>query len=119
MKELLLADVPFRFDGRLWLEGPTDRFMGVGRLQLLEHIAVLGSISQAAKAMQMSYKRAWDLVASMNAQVRTPLVQTQTGGKRGGGASLTPAGQQVVAEFQALQARFQAFLAAETARLNG
>ncbi|GAC1605199.1 MAG: hypothetical protein NVS3B25_34510 [Hymenobacter sp.] len=68
--------------------------------------------------MNMSYKRAWDMVASMNAQVRTPLVQTQTGGKRGGGAGLTPAGERVVAEFRALHARFAAFLADETARLN-
>ena len=117
MKELLLAGVPFRFDGRLWLQGPDDRFMGIGRLQLLEHIAVLGSISQAARAMNMSYKRAWDLVSSMNAQVRTPLVQTQTGGRRGGGGGLTPAGEQVVAEFRAMHDRFAAFLAAETARL--
>jgi molybdate transport system regulatory protein len=117
MKELLLAGVPFRFDGRLWLQSPDDRFMGIGRLQLLEHIAALGSISQAAQAMNMSYKRAWDLVTSMNAQARMPLVQTQTGGKRGGGATLTPAGEQVMSEFRSMHARFAAFLADETARL--
>ncbi|TGE19005.1 LysR family transcriptional regulator [Hymenobacter elongatus] len=107
----------FRLNGRLWLEGPTDRFMGIGRLELLEKIHRLGSISKAAQEMEMSYKRAWDLVSSMNQQARQPLVSTQTGGKRGGGAVVTAEGQQMMQEFEALQARFRAFLDAETARL--
>ena len=117
MKELLRPDLTFRLNGRLWLEGPTDRFMGIGRLELLEKIHRLGSISRAAQEMQMSYKRAWELVSSINEQARQPLVVTQTGGKRGGGAAVTPEGQQLIREFEALQARFQAFLAQETARL--
>ena len=117
MKELLHPELAFRLNGRLWLEGPTERFMGIGRLELLEKIHRLGSISRAAQEMQMSYKRAWELVNSMNQQARQPLVSTQTGGKRGGGAVVTEAGQQLMREFEALQARFQAFLAAETQRL--
>ena len=117
MKELLLNPAACRFAGRLWLQGPADRFMGIGRLELLEKIGALGSISKAAQAMGMSYKKAWDLVSSMNAQVTTPLVSTQTGGPRGGGAALTPAGRQVLAAFGAAQARFQAFLEQETALL--
>lgn len=118
MKDLLPPGIPFHFEGRLWLQGPQDRFMGIGRLELLGHIAALGSISKAAQAMGMSYKRAWDLVSSMNAQARTPLVSTQTGGSHGGGAILTPAGQQALTEFQAVQDRFAQFLADETARLH-
>ncbi|PJJ60864.1 winged helix-turn-helix domain-containing protein [Hymenobacter chitinivorans] len=117
MKELLHPELMFRLNGRLWLEGPTDRMMGIGRLELLEKIHRLGSISKAAQEMQMSYKRAWDLVASMNQQAREPLVSTQAGGKRGGGAVVTEAGQQMMREFAALQDRFQAFLATETARM--
>lgn len=117
MHELFAENQVFRANGRLWIEGPADRFLGIGRLELLEHIAATGSISRAAKAMQMSYKRAWDLVSSMNTQARRPLVSTQTGGAHGGGAALTPTGEQAVAEFRALQARFAQFLAAETARL--
>lgn len=56
--------------------------------------------------MNMSYKRAWDLVSSMNAQARSPVVLTQAGGKHGGGAEVTPEGQQMIQEFGALQERF-------------
>ena len=114
MKTLLSPTKTYRLNGRLWLETEDGRFLGIGRLELLEHIAALGSISKAAQAMGMSYKRAWDLVSSMNAQAATPLVSTQTGGTRGGGAAVTEAGHEAIAAFSALQARFQAFMTVET-----
>ena len=118
MKNLLHPDLRFRLNGRLWVETDHDRFMGIGRLELLTQIQAHGSISKAAQEMGMSYKRAWELVSSMNAQAARPLVLTQTGGKRGGGTEVTPEGLQMIAEFRALQERFQAFLAAEAARLQ-
>ena len=118
MKSLLLPTKTYRFGGRLWLETEDGRFLGIGRLELLEQIAALGSISKAAQAMGMSYKRAWDLVSSLNAQAATPLVATQTGGSKGGGAAVTAAGQEAIVAFKALQARFQEFMAAETNRLH-
>lgn len=118
MKTLLHPARAYRLNGRLWLETDDDRFLGIGRLELLEHIVNLGSISKAAQAMSMSYKRAWDLVNSMNAQAATPLVATQTGGARGGGAVVTAAGHEAIRTFRDLQARFQDFLAAETQRLH-
>ena len=119
MKALLLPTKTYRLNGRLWLETDDGRFLGIGRLELLEQIAALGSISKAAQAMGMSYKRAWDLVSSMNVQASAPLVATQTGGARGGGAVVTDAGQVAIAAFQELQARFQAFMVLETQRLQG
>jgi molybdate transport system regulatory protein len=119
MHDLLPDPAAFRINGRLWIEGPADRFLGIGRLELLQHIRAQGSISKAAQAMNMSYKRAWELVSSMNAQAREALVSTQTGGQRGGGARLTAAGERAVTEFEALQVRFQEFVAQETARLRG
>ncbi|GAB3743129.1 winged helix-turn-helix domain-containing protein [Spirosoma lituiforme] len=72
-------------NGRIWLETSsgevTERFMGIGRLELLGHIQRTGSISQAAKAMNMSYKRAWTLIHSMNEQADSLLVTTQIGGE--------------------------------------
>lgn len=119
MKVLLLPTETYRLNGRLWLETDNGRFLGIGRLELLEQIAALGSISKAAQTMGMSYKRAWDLVSSMNAQSATPLVVTQTGGSRGGGAAVTEAGLEAIVMFKALQARFQEFMATETNRLQG
>ena len=77
--------------------------IGPGKIDLLEQIASLGSISAAARAMDMSYKRAWDLVDEMNMLFGRPLVAAQTGGKHGGGAMLTPFGMTVVTRFRAIE----------------
>ncbi len=77
--------------------------IGPGKIDLLEEIAAFGSISAAARNMKMSYKRAWDLVEEMNRLFGKPLVSAQVGGKRGGGAKLTPAGLAVVSRFRAIE----------------
>lgn len=77
--------------------------IGPGKIELLEQIAAFGSISAAARGMDMSYKRAWDLVEEMNRLFGKPLVAAQTGGKHGGGAQLTPAGLAVVSRFRAIE----------------
>ena len=66
-----------------------DGRIGPGKIELLEQIAAFGSISAAARGMEMSYKRAWDLVEEMNTIFGKPVVAAQTGGKHGGGAQLT------------------------------
>ena len=66
--------------------------IGPGKIQLLENIQTCGSISAAGRAMDMSYKRAWDLVDEINRICRQAAVERQTGGKNGGGAVLTPFG---------------------------
>ncbi|MBO0936349.1 LysR family transcriptional regulator [Fibrella sp. HMF5335] len=108
-------------NGRIWLETTsekgTERFMGIGRLELLGHIQRTGSINQAAQAMHMSYKRAWTLVHSMNQQADHPLVITQTGGEKGGGAVVTAEGETYLTHYRAIQERFQQFLRDELARL--
>lgn len=110
-----------RINGRIWLEMEsgevTERFMGIGRVELLGHIQQTGSINQAAKAMRMSYKRAWELVHSMNTLADAPLVITQTGGEKGGGAVVTAEGEKYVAAYRSLHERFQRFLGEEGAKL--
>lgn len=110
-----------RLNGRIWLETTTgdvtNRFFGMGPMELLRHIQETGSINQAAKAMNMSYKRAWELVQRMNQQADRPLVSTQTGGQKGGGTLVTAEGEKYLVLFQALQERFQQFLSGEIARL--
>lgn len=90
----------FRIRGRLWIEGPEGTFLGYGRVTLLERIGEHGSISSAARSMEMSYRKAWLLVDSMNRQSRQPLVVTATGGKCGGGARLTETGRQAIILFR-------------------
>ncbi|MDJ1472625.1 winged helix-turn-helix domain-containing protein [Xanthocytophaga flava] len=103
----------FKLNGRIWIEGE-ERFMGIGRMELLEHIQRTGSISQAAKAMQMSYKRAWELVSSMNTQASKPLVITQTGGEKGGGAIVSEEGEKYLAFYKELHKRFTEFMCIES-----
>jgi molybdate transport system regulatory protein len=77
--------------------------IGPGKIELLENIRTCGSISAAGRAMDMSYKRAWDLVDEINRICRQAAVSRQTGGKNGGGAMLTPFGQSLVARYRKIE----------------
>lgn len=77
--------------------------IGHGKIELLEHIAAFGSISAGARQMNMSYKRAWDLVEEMNRIFGQPVLETQKGGPKGGGAQLTPIGLELVSRYRAIE----------------
>jgi len=77
--------------------------IGPGKIELLESIHRCGSISAAGRAMEMSYKRAWDLVDEINRICRQSAVERQTGGKNGGGAALTPFGLSLVARYRKIE----------------
>lgn len=77
--------------------------LGPGKADLLDAIAATGSISQAAKQLGMSYRRAWLLVDTMNQCFVTPLVATQTGGLHGGGTQLTALGLHVLPVFRQME----------------
>ena len=77
--------------------------IGPGKILLLEKIHEFGSISAAGRAMDMSYKRAWDLVDEINRICRQAAVHRQTGGKNGGGAVLTPFGISLVARYRKIE----------------
>jgi molybdate transport system regulatory protein len=89
-------------DVRLWFKLDGEKVLGPGRVQLLERIDELHSISAAAKRMGMSYRRAWLLVQSMNAGSDAPLVERVTGGAGGGGATLTDAGRDALRRYREL-----------------
>lgn len=79
-----------------------DIALGPGKADLLEAIRDTGSISAAARRMGMSYRRAWLLADTMNRCFREPLIEAATGGRSGGGAQLTRAGEQVLRHYRDL-----------------
>ena len=78
-------------------------WIGFKKIVLLEHIAESGPIAEAARAIGMTYKNAWDALAEMSDGLGQVLVTRQTGGKKGGGAQLTPQGHIVVESFRAME----------------
>src|SRR6266436_4783245 len=81
----------------------SDRALGPGKIRLLEAIGQTGSISQAGRLLDMSYRRAWLLVDDMNRCFRTPVVTTQPGGAQGGGAALTLFGKNLIDNYRAIE----------------
>ncbi len=100
--------------GRLWLEKQGETFLSWGRVILLEKIRETGSIAAAARAMEMAYSHAWTLVADMNRLAGEELVSRIFGGRHGGRAWLTPAGEAAVAQFWDLVAKFNEWLSSRT-----
>ena len=79
--------------------------LGPGKVALLEEIDRSGSISKAARKLGLSYRRAWTLVDTMNKNFKSCLVTGSAGGKKGGGASLTPLGSKVAKTYRAMEAQ--------------
>lgn len=93
-----------RVRARAWLEWNGDAFLGPGRAALLRAIDRSGSISAAARELGVTYRTAWNWVDAMGRAVGTPMVRTATGGRGGGGARLTPAGQAAIEALDRLTA---------------
>jgi len=85
-----------------------EEAVGPGKIALLEHIAGGGSLSQAARELGMSYRRAWLLLESLNGCFIEPVAVTAKGGRGGGGATLTDFGRQLVRVYREFDAEIQA-----------
>lgn len=96
----------------------SDIALGSGKAALLAAIATHGSISAAARQLGMSYRRAWLLVETMNRCFKTPVVMSNTGGRRGGGAQLTPLGQTVLTQYQTMMAAVEQCVSTHTSELS-
>jgi molybdate transport system regulatory protein len=81
---------------------------GPGKIELLRKVGEGHSISSAARALGMTYKRAWVLIDTLNRGFEKPVVETSSGGRGGGGARLTPLGEELVARYLALEAKVNA-----------
>ncbi|WP_035180045.1 winged helix-turn-helix domain-containing protein [Acidocella facilis] len=95
-----MAAAPYRLSLRIYL--PNGLRLGPGKIALLQAVATQGSISAAARAQRISYKRAWDLLEEMNRLLEAPVIETMQGGKTGGGARLTATGEKLLAHYRAV-----------------
>jgi molybdate transport system regulatory protein len=89
----------------LRIDFPHAERLGRGKMMLLEKIRETGSISAAGRSMDMSYRRAWLLVDAMNRMFSSPVVESQRGGRQGGGAAVTAFGEELLARFRAMEQR--------------
>lgn len=108
----------YKIKSRVWITTEDGTFLGEGRISLLKEIEKHGSISQAAKEMKMSYKKAWELVSSMNKQGPELLVIPKTGGAGGGGSILSEGGKKAIALFAKLNDENKSYLDAKISELN-
>jgi molybdate transport system regulatory protein len=92
---------------KVWIEIQDLPFFGEGRRDLLNNIETKGSISQAAKKLGISYKKAWSYITSMEGRLGVKLVKKQVGGKGGGGTALTEEGKALIDKFDKLLAGTQ------------
>lgn len=95
---------------RLKIAFTEDARLGPGKMDLLEAVARLGSISAAGRELGMSYRRAWLLISSVNTMFSQPAIETSAGGSHGGGARLTAFGENLLAAYRSVEE--------ETARLT-
>jgi molybdate transport system regulatory protein len=108
----------FKVMGSLSLGLDAQNLLSDKRIALLEKVGEFGSITQAAKAVKLSYKGAWDAVDAMNSMFGEPLVVTMTGGKGGGGTQLTATGIRIVDTYRALLREHQRFMQAASAGIE-
>jgi len=88
---------------RLRIDFGADNAVGPGKIALLERMRASGSLSQAARELNMSYRRAWQLLESLNAAFQEPVIVTSVGGKGGGGSTVTELGEQLIGAYRRLE----------------
>jgi molybdate transport system regulatory protein len=102
---------------KLWIEADGEPVFGRGRRFLLEAIDTHGSINQAAKGVSISYRKALSHIQVMEKRLGIPLVVRQTGGRHGGGASLTPEAREFLKKFEILEKGLREFVDAQFKKL--
>lgn len=100
----------FSIKSRLWIEHNNQMFLGEGRVKLLKAIHQEGSLNKACKEEGISYKKAWKLLEGLNEAAPKPLVIKHTGGKNGGGTSVTPYGLKVIEFYESINQKCWDFL---------
>jgi molybdate transport system regulatory protein len=96
--------------GRIWVETSGQPALNDAAADLLEQIESGGSLSEAARRLGFSYRRAWLLLDMLNRRWPQPLVQTVTGGRQGGGAKVTEFGHHILRTYRDLQIQMEHLL---------
>jgi len=104
---------------RLRVDFTAECSIGPGKIALLEAIRASGSLSQAARDLDMSYRRAWLLLESLNTSFTQPVADLTRGGTGGGGASVTPFGEALIAAFRMLEEQSRVAAGRMLARFAG
>jgi molybdate transport system regulatory protein len=117
-QRILNKNSRYSVQGSLWIECDGNRYFGPGPVELLTLINETGSIRQAALQMGMSYKKASELVSTLNENSSSPMVIPQTGGNNGGGSIITPEAKKMIAFYARLRTKFLRFLESESKSLN-
>lgn len=99
----------YQVKGRIWLETDQGHQLGPGRQKLLLAIKELGSITEAAKKMKMSYRHAWEIIKQLNSFSGELIVEKSTGGSGGGGSKLAAAGETLLEQYESYQMAFEEF----------
>jgi len=100
----------YKIKSRIWIEAENNVLLGEGRVHLLKAIHETGSLSKAAKSMNISYKKAWGLLDSINKSAKKPVTINSIGGKGGGGAELTEYGKSLILVFEEINRNCWVFL---------
>lgn len=118
IRSILIRRADFAVNGSLWIECNGTKFFGPGPAELLERIDQTGSINQAAKEMNMSYKKAWGMINMLNTWSAKPFVITQTGGSSGGGSIVTSEAKKMISWYRQLRKKNKTFLQRESRKLS-
>ncbi|MCF2875846.1 MULTISPECIES: winged helix-turn-helix domain-containing protein [Tenacibaculum] len=108
----------YKIKSRIWIEADNKMFLGEGRIKLLKSIHRTNSISKSAKELGMSYKKAWNLIDSVNKSNHKPIVIKSTGGSKGGGTKLTPYGKKMIDIFDTINMNCWKYLDKQLKKLH-
>src|SRR6056300_1538278 len=108
----------YKIKSRIWIESNNNVLLGEGRVHLLKAIQKTGSLSKAAKSLNISYKKAWQLLDSVNKSAKKPVTINSIGGKGGGGAELTDYGKSLVITFDEINKNCWEFLDEQLAKIK-
>ena len=100
----------YKIKSRIWIEINDNVFLGEGRVKLLKSLNRTQSLTKSAKELNISYKKAWNLIDSVNKNAPFSVVNKSTGGSGGGGSTVTEYGKKLIDAFETINNNCWKFL---------